>query len=51
MLEIDPLEKYRNIQFLLHLSKLIGRENMMWFINNYLPFDPDLFLKEKLNFL
>ena len=48
---MDPLEKYRNIQFLLHLSGLIGREGMMWFINNYLPFDPDLFLKEKLAIL
>ena len=50
-LEIDPLEKYRNIQFLLHLEKLIGQERMVWFINNYLPFDPDLFLMEKLPLL
>lgn len=24
---------------------------MIWFINNYLPYDPDLFLHEKINLL
>lgn len=24
---------------------------MVWFINNYLPFDPDLYLREKLPLL
>ena len=32
----DTLEKYRNIQFLLHLTKLIGIKSIMIFLNGFL---------------
>jgi hypothetical protein len=40
----DTLDKYRNIQFLLHLSKLIGLENLLIFLNDFYLDNPDLFL-------
>jgi hypothetical protein len=44
----DPLEKYRNIQFLLHLERLIGREGLEHFLKDYYLDEPDLFLKHRL---
>jgi hypothetical protein len=44
----DPLEKYRNIQFLLHLEKLISREGVERFLREYYLDEPDLFLRSCL---
>lgn len=44
----DPLEKYRNAQFLLHLAKLIGVKDVMIFLYEFYMDNPDIFLKEKI---
>ena len=44
----DPLEKYRNIQFLLHLEHVIGREGVELFLRDYYLDEPDLFLRERV---
>lgn len=45
---VDLIEKYRNLQFILHLDQLIGREWVIVFLSNLIYEDPDSFLKEKL---
>lgn len=44
----DPVDKYRNIQFLLHLYKLFGMENVLIFLNDFIYDDPELFIKDLL---
>lgn len=44
----DPIDKYRNVQFLLHLLKLLGKEQVIFFLTNFIYDDPDLFLRENL---
>lgn len=44
----DPLEKYRNVQFLLHLTKLIGQKDALVFLFEFYLDNPDIFLKEKI---
>lgn len=36
----DPLEKYRNVQFLLHMYKLFGLERVLLFLNSFIFDDP-----------
>jgi hypothetical protein len=44
----DPLEKYRNIQFLLHLEQVTGREGVELFLKDFYLDEPDLFLRDRL---
>ncbi len=44
----DPLEKYRNVQFLLHLVKIIGQKDALVFLFEFYLDNPDIFLKEKI---
>lgn len=44
----DPVDKYRNVQFLLHLYKLFGMENVLIFLNNFIYDAPELFIKDLL---
>lgn len=44
----DPLEKYRNVQFLLHLAKLIGVQDVMIFLYEFYMDNPEIFLNEKI---
>ena len=46
-MEVDILDKYRNIQFLLHLVKVLGLNNVMIFLTDWVE-DPDLYLSEML---
>jgi hypothetical protein len=41
----DPIEKYRNVQFLLHMLKLFGYEKVMLFLTNFIYDEPELFIK------
>ena len=44
----DPVDKYRNIQFLLHMDKLFGREAVLVFLNHFIYEAPELFISENL---
>ena len=44
----DPIEKYRNVQFLLHLDHLFGRQAALVFLNSFIYEAPDLFVTENL---
>lgn len=46
---LDPIDKYRNIQFLLHMYKLFGLERLLLFLNSFIYDDPELFITENLN--
>lgn len=44
----DPVDKYRNVQFILHLYKLFGMEKVMLFLTNFIYDDPEFFIRELL---
>ena len=45
----DPWVKYRNVQFLLHLTKIMSKDEIIILLNNFIE-DPDFFLSEKIKF-
>ena len=42
--EEDPVEKYRNVQFILHLDRLFGRQAALLFLNSFIYEAPELFI-------
>lgn len=41
----DQIDKYRNVQFLLHMCQLFGLEKVMLFLTNFIYDDSELFIK------